>query len=68
MAMTVRPDEAMQQALRELADAHETSMQDVLRTAVLQMWEREGHASRVAAGADRLQQRWGDVLDRLGTV
>ncbi len=66
--MTVRPDETMQHALRELADAHDTSMQDVLRTAVLQMWEREGHASRVAESADRLQQRWGDVLDRLGSV
>ena len=68
MAMTVRPDDTMQRALRELAATHGTSMQDVLRTAVLQMWEREGHAGRVAGSADRLQARWGDVLDRLGSA
>jgi hypothetical protein len=35
---------------------------------VLERLERSGHRERVDAAAERAVARWGDVLDRLGTV
>ena len=68
MAMTIRPDDDLQRALRELADASHTSMQEVVRTAVLEKWQREGHRARVVESGERLAERWSDVLERLGSV
>jgi hypothetical protein len=44
------------------------SRQEIIRRAVLERYERAGHAERVAGSADRMIARWGDVLDRLGSV
>jgi hypothetical protein len=65
MAMTVRPDELLDRAITELAEAAHTSKQEAIRTAVLEKWEREGHRARVAKSGDRMLTRWGGVLDRL---
>ena len=53
---------------RALAEAEGTSRQEVVRRAVLERYERSGHAARVQDSSGRLIEKWGDVLDRLGTV
>ncbi len=67
MALTVRTDEQLEQALDALAETEGTSKQEVIRRAVLERYERSGHASRVDSSAKRMIERWGDVLERLGT-
>ena len=66
MALTVRTDELLQQALDALAEEEGTSKQEVIRRAVLERYERSGHFSRVDSSAKRMTERWGDVLERLG--
>lgn len=68
MAMTLRTDEELDSALAALAAAEGISRQEIIRRAVLERYERAGHASRVNASTERLADRWGDVLDRLGSV
>ncbi|MGL5830436.1 MAG: CopG family transcriptional regulator, partial [Angustibacter sp.] len=63
MAMTIRPDAHMQRALDDLAESSSQSRNDIIRSAVLEKWEREQHKARVAASAERMRARWGDVLD-----
>jgi hypothetical protein len=64
--MTVRPDAALEHALRALAQEEGISQHEVIRRSVLERFERHGHERDVAASSQRMQQRWGDVLDRLG--
>lgn len=68
MAMTLRTDEELERALTALAEAEGVSRQEVVRRAVLDRHERSGHAARVEESSTRLAERWGDVLQRLGTV
>ncbi len=68
MAFTFRTDEEVEQALDELTKAEGLSRQEVIRRAVLERYERAGHARRVDVSADRMLERWGDVLDRLGSA
>lgn len=68
MALTLRTDDELEQALDALAESEGLSRQEVIRRAVLDRYERAGHASRVGASTDRMLERWGDVLDRLGSV
>ena len=68
MAMTLRTDDELERALTALAAVEGTSRQEVIRRAVLERYERSGHAARVEASSARLIDRWGDVLHRLGTV
>ncbi|MDX1510686.1 MAG: CopG family transcriptional regulator [Nitriliruptorales bacterium] len=68
MALTLRTDDELEQALDALSEAEGLSRQEVIRRAVLERYERAGHRERVAASADRMVERWGDVLDRLGSV
>lgn len=68
MALTLRTDEELDQALAALAASEGLSRQEVIRRAVLERYERSGHRARVGASADRLVERWGDVLERLGSV
>jgi hypothetical protein len=44
------------------------SRQEITRRAILDRYERAGHAKKVADSTDRMVERWGDVLDRLGSV
>ena len=66
--MTLRTDEELDRALRTLAEAEGISRQEIIRRAVLERFERAGHRARVEDVTDRMLERWGDVLDRLGSV
>jgi predicted transcriptional regulator len=68
LVMTVRTDPEMEKALTALAEAEGISRQEVIRRAVLDRYERRGHRARVEVGSERMLNRWGDVLDRLGRV
>ena len=68
MAMTLRTDEQFEAALTALADSEGASRQEIVRRAVLDRYERAGHAARVEDSTTRMVDRWADVLDRLGTV
>jgi hypothetical protein len=67
VALTVRTDEQLEKALTALAEAEGISRQEIIRRAVLERYERSGHAKRVGDSAQRMVERWGDVLERLGT-
>jgi hypothetical protein len=67
MALTVRTERQPEQALDALAEAKGISKQEIIRRAVLDRYQRAGHASRVEGSAIRMVERWGDVLERLGT-
>jgi hypothetical protein len=68
MALTLRTDDELEAALAALAEAEGLSRQEVIRRAVLERYERAGHRARVQVSTDRMLDRWGDVLDRLGSV
>lgn len=68
MAMTFRTDAELDRMLTELAQSTGASRQEVIRRAIVDMHQREGHASLVADSTERMVARWGDVLDRLGSV
>ena len=68
MSLTLRTDDELDAALSALAEAEGTSRQEVIRRAVLERYESSRHVERVAEASERLAARWGDVLDRLGTV
>ncbi len=68
MALTFRTDDETESALAALVAAEGVSRQEVLRRAVLDRYERQGHTRRVEDSAQRMTQEWGDVLDRLGSV
>jgi predicted transcriptional regulator len=68
MAFTFRTDDELDRVLDALAEEEGLSRQEIVRRAVLERFERAGHGTRVADSTDRMIERWGDVLDRLGTV
>ena len=68
MAMTLRTDDELDTALDALAAAEGVSKQEVVRRAVLERYARAGHTAAVAESTERMVERWGDVLHRLGTV
>ncbi len=68
MAMTLRTDAELADALTALADAEGASRQEIVRRAVLERYARAGHTARVTDSTSRMVDRWSDVLERLGTV
>lgn len=68
MAMTLRTDAELDEALTRLSEQRGISKQDLVRTLVLDEAERLDHRSRVADASARMREEWGDVLDRLGSV
>ena len=68
MAMTVRTDPELDEALTALAAAEGASKQEIIRRAVLDRYQRTAHLAQVDEAAARMTERWGDVLHRLGTV
>ncbi|HEX6301486.1 MAG TPA: CopG family transcriptional regulator [Acidimicrobiia bacterium] len=68
MAFTVRTDEELERALNRLVEDEGLSRQEIIRRAVLDRYERAGHDKKVVDSTDRMIERWGDVLDRLGSV
>jgi predicted transcriptional regulator len=67
MALTVRTDDKLEEALTALATAEGISRQEIIRRAVLERYERAGHVEGVGRSARSMIERWGDVLERLGT-
>ena len=67
MALTLRTDQQLEEALDALAESEGISKQEIIRRAVLDRYERAGHRSRVEGSAKRMSERWSDVLERLGT-
>jgi predicted transcriptional regulator len=67
MALTVRTDAALEEALASLSQAEGISRQEIIRRAVLDRFERSGHVTRVTDSTKRMAVRWGDVLERLGS-
>jgi len=68
MAMTLRTDDELERALEILAREEGLSKQEVVRRAVLERLDRAGHRARVEDSAERMIERWGDVLERLGSA
>ena len=68
MALTLRTDDELERALTALAESEGLSRQEIIRRAVLERYERAGHRAHVDDSAQRMVDRWGDVLDRLGSV
>ena len=68
MGMTLPTDDELEHALDALARSERLSRQEVIRRAVLERYERAGHRARVDDSAARMLDRWGDFLDRLGSV
>jgi predicted transcriptional regulator len=68
MAMTLRTDEELDAALTELAELEHVSKQEVIRRAVLARADQIGHEARVRESSERMLAKWGNVLDRLGSV
>jgi predicted transcriptional regulator len=68
MAFTVRTDEELERALNELVRDEGLSRQEIIRRAILDRYERAGHAKKVTDSTDQMIEQWGDVLDRLGSV
>jgi predicted transcriptional regulator len=66
VALTVRTDDQMEEALDGLVELEGVSRQEVIRRSVVERYERMVHRRRVAEGTQRLAERWGDVLERLG--
>ena len=68
MALTLRTDEELERALTALAESEGLSRQEIIRRAVIERYERAGHRARLDDSAQRMVDRWSDVLDRLGSV
>lgn len=68
MAMTLRTDDELNGVLAELASEEGISKQEVARRAILDRYRRHGHQGRIELSADRMIDRWADVLDRLGST
>lgn len=68
MALTLRTDDELERALDDLAEREGLSRQEVIRRAVLDRHARAGHQEQVEHSTDAMLDRWGDVLDRLGSV
>ncbi|WP_322779933.1 CopG family transcriptional regulator [Frankia sp. Cas4] len=64
----MRTDQELEEALTALAASEGISRQEIIRRAVLERYERAGHTARVRDSSNRMIDRWGDVLIRLGTV
>jgi hypothetical protein len=67
VALTVRTDAALEEALTSLSEIEGISRQEVIRRSVLERYERSGHVTRVTESTTRLVTRWSDVLERLGS-
>lgn len=68
MALTLRTDSELEKALDALVAAEGTSRQEVIRRAVIDRYHRQEHVELVASSSAKLRERWGDVLERLGSV
>lgn len=65
MPLTLRTDDRLERALDTLAADEGLSRQEIIRRAVLERYERAGHARRVVDSTDRMIERWDNVLEDL---
>ena len=68
MAMTLRTDAELEEALTALAEAEGISRQEVVRRAVLEKRDRAGHRARVDSIASEVMADYAEALKLLGTV
>lgn len=66
MALTLRADQQLEDALTALSQLENASRQEVIRRAVLECYERTAHAARVEDVGSKMLDRWAEVLERLG--
>jgi uncharacterized protein (DUF1778 family) len=66
--MNLRLDDEDAALLAALAEAQGLSRHEAVLRAIRRAAQDLGHSTRVSAATDEMQQRWADVLDRLGTV
>ena len=66
MAMTLRLDQADQDALRDRAAAEGISMQDVARRAIRDYIARSNHRARVSNATELILNVHADAIERLG--
>lgn len=64
----MRTDSELEAALDALVEAEGLSRQEVVRRAILDRVERQGLEIEVERSGERMIERWGSVLDRLGSV
>jgi predicted transcriptional regulator len=68
MAMTLRTDAELDQALTELAEREHISKQEVVRRAVLTRRDATERRVRLDAIAADVMEEYAEALDRLGSV
>lgn len=68
MALTLRTDAALDEALSSLSEFEGISRQEVIRRAVLDRLERSRHVAHVDDSTRRMATRWNDVIERLGAT
>jgi hypothetical protein len=68
MAFTFRTDDELERALEALAATESLSKQEIIRRAILDRYERSQHQRVVADATDRMVERWGAVIERLGSA
>lgn len=68
MAMTLRTDAELDAALTALSESQGISKQEVVRRAVIDAHHESTRSRDLEATSARMRERWGDVLDRLGSV
>jgi predicted transcriptional regulator len=68
MALTVRTDEELENALTELSTMLNTSRQEVIRTAVMELRSQLRHEARVNDAFDHVSDRWASVIERLAST
>jgi predicted transcriptional regulator len=67
MGITARTDAQLDEALTALAEAEGIPRQEIIRRAVLDRYERTVHGELVDQSSRKMIDRWGDVLERLGS-
>jgi predicted transcriptional regulator len=67
MALTLRTDPDLEEALTSLSQSEGISRQEIIRRSVLDRYERSGHRGRVTDSTQRMAARWSDVLERIGS-
>jgi uncharacterized protein (DUF1778 family) len=68
MAMNLRLSDDDAARLKALAEAEGVSMHEAVLRAIRRNAEELAHTARVRTATDEMIDRWGDVLDRLGTA
>jgi hypothetical protein len=68
MAMTLRTDDELDQALTELAQLEGISKQEAIRRAVIEKRDRTSRRVRIDTIARDVVVEYAEALDRLGTV